>query len=109
MAHAALQAETAAQLAVARVPVVQGTETVRDALQRLRGQRFDEIDTAFVVDADQRLVGAVPLAALLAAPDEAQVADWARPATFVRAGTDPDLRTPGARPGFRPRGDRSGA
>jgi magnesium transporter len=88
MAHAAPRAETAAQLAVARVPVVQGTETVRDALHRFRGQDFDEVDTAFVVDADERLVGAVPLSALLAAPDEALIADWARPATLVRAGTD---------------------
>jgi len=80
--------ETAGQLASSRVPAARAEATVGEVLERLRGHHWDETDTVFVLDGDERLMGAVPLWALLAAPSEARIGAHARVPVFVTPGVD---------------------
>jgi CBS domain-containing protein len=80
--------ETAGKLAVCRVPTARAEATMGEVLDRLQGHHWDETDTVFVVDGEDRLVGSVPLGELLAAPREARIGAHARVPVFVTPGVD---------------------
>lgn len=65
---------TAAQHASTHVPVTAPGDAVAEVLTSLRGRRFDSAAVTAVCEGD-RLVGLVTIERLLAAPDEASVAD----------------------------------
>ncbi len=58
--------------------------TVADAFVALRGntELLDTLNTLFLVDADEKLVGVVPLAKLFAAPESARLKDLANEMTI---------------------------
>jgi magnesium transporter len=87
-AHAEHPAETAGRHLVQRVPLAAPHETVALALAALPGARMDYADSVYVVDAAHRLVGAVSLPELLAAPPDTTIASLAQPARAVQAGMD---------------------
>lgn len=61
----------------AAVPVAGLTETAGAVIARLAGQRFAAVDPIFVLGDGRALLGAVPLAVLLAAPVTALIEDLA--------------------------------
>jgi magnesium transporter len=69
--------QTAGQHLVRRVPTASPADTAGEARQRLLGRSFDSADTVYLVEHDQRLVGLVPLPALLGAPPGAKLRDLA--------------------------------
>jgi magnesium transporter len=72
--HAEPLAETAARHLVRRVPTASASASADAALAALRQQTFDTADAIYVVDAEGRLEGVVPLARLLSAPGSAPLA-----------------------------------
>jgi magnesium transporter len=73
--------ETAANLAVARVPIFKASLSAADTCALLRSTNFDAIDAILVIDAKGHFSGAVRLKDLLTAPDQAPLAsltlkDW---------------------------------
>jgi magnesium transporter len=67
--------DTAAGHIVADVPVARGDTTVADTIAMLRERRFAAVEVVFVVDARQRLSGAVTIDALLGAADTCRLAE----------------------------------
>lgn len=81
--------QTAGQHLVRRVPTAAPAETAGAARERLLGRAFDCADAVYLVEHDQRLVGLVPLPALLGAPRDAKLSDLATiPAPGVLADAD---------------------
>jgi len=68
-------AESARRHLVARVPVARPDDTAEATLAALHGQSFDCADTVCVVDEGGRLLGALRLTRLLAAPAGRRMAD----------------------------------
>jgi magnesium transporter len=66
-------AETAERHLVRGVPTARGSERAGEVFEALRGRSFDALDTVYVVDAEGRLEGLVPLRDLVAAPPEAEL------------------------------------
>ena len=62
-----MREESAAQHVVSRIPVARRGELVAAAIAALVGRSFDVIDTLYVVDDDNRLIGGVPLVDLFGA------------------------------------------
>jgi magnesium transporter len=71
--------DTAAAHMVTRVPTAAGDELAAAVVARLSGRRLDTAETVYVVDADGRLLGVVPLTDLLALPAGRPLTDAARP------------------------------
>jgi magnesium transporter len=82
------KAETAGWHLVQDVPIAQRAETAGELLARLPGSQFDFAGAAYLVDEGQRLLGAIPLTALLAAPASTPVVELARTAHAVHATVD---------------------
>jgi magnesium transporter len=81
--------QTAGQHVVRRVPTAAPGDTAGAARERLLGRSFDCADAVYLVQADQRLVGLVPLPVLLGAPPDAKLRDLAvTPAPGVLADAD---------------------
>lgn len=55
------------------VPTAQPTDTAGEVLRSLSGRRFDSINSAYVVNEQGQLLGAVPLCDLYAAPQDAEL------------------------------------
>lgn len=55
------------------VPTARPTDTVELILDALPGRSFDTVTSVYVTDSQNRLIGAVPLVALLAAPGQLQI------------------------------------
>ena len=73
--------ETAANLAVARVPIFRASLSAADARALLRTTNFDAIDAILVIDEEGHFSGAARLKDLLTAPDQASLVsltlkDW---------------------------------
>jgi magnesium transporter len=71
-----------------RVPTVRSDETAAGVLGRLPGQHYDYAGTVYLVDADRRLLGSIPMTTLLAAAPSTPVVDLSRSAHAVHGGTD---------------------
>ena len=69
----AMREESAAQHIVSRIPVARRGDLVAAAIAALTGRSFDVIDTLYVVDDDNRLIGGVPLVDLFGAPGDRRV------------------------------------
>jgi len=67
--------ETAAHYIVAGVPRGRPDETAAQAVSALGGRRYDSVTLFCVTDADDRLLGVIRIADLLAAPPAARLAD----------------------------------
>jgi len=81
--------ETAGQLLVARVPRAGPDEKAASALSRLRGHVFDYAGAVYLVTADEKLAGVVPMTRLLAAGADTPLQELAMPSIpTVHAGTD---------------------
>ena len=73
--------ETAANLAVARVPIFRASLSAADARALLRTTNFDAVDAVLLIDDEGRFVGAARLKDVLTAPDEGPLSsvalqDW---------------------------------
>ena len=73
--------ETAANLAVARVPIFKASLSAADTRALLRSTNFDAVDAILVIDDKGHFSGAVRLKDLLTAPDQTPLAsltlkDW---------------------------------
>jgi magnesium transporter len=55
------------------VPTAKPASTAADVIASLPGRKFESVDSVFVVDDELRLVGSVPLAAILAAPPDTSI------------------------------------
>lgn len=86
--HARHKAETAGWHLVRHVPTVHSDETAGSVLGRLPESRFDYAGAAYLVDEGQRLLGAIPFTALLAAPAGTPVVELAQTSHAVHAGLD---------------------
>ena len=87
--HAEPLAETAARHLARRVPTASASASADEALSALRQQTFDTADAIYVVDADRRLEGLVPMLRLLSAPGSASIAEiMVRDPPRCHAGTD---------------------
>jgi magnesium transporter len=86
--HRRHRAETAGWHLVERVPLARSDETVADLVARLPGQRYDYVHTVYLVDGDRRLLGAIPLTALLDATPSMPVVELSRTPHAVHAGMD---------------------
>jgi magnesium transporter len=75
----AARSGTAAAIATDLVPVLSLEERAGDVRQRLTGQRFDSVRDLPVCDADRRVVGVVRIESLVAADDNALIADLMDP------------------------------
>ena len=64
---ALLVSDTAARRLNSAVPTAVATDTVQTLLDRLRNTPFESVATIYVLDAERRLVGSVPVAQLLRA------------------------------------------
>lgn len=62
----------------AAVPTAGPTDVVRQVLEGLRGRQFDSVSSVFVLDAHRRLIGAIPLTELYAAPQEVPLSGLVR-------------------------------
>jgi magnesium transporter len=82
------QGETAGCHLVERVPIARSDDTAGSVLRRLPGNRFDYAAATFLVDERQRLLGVIPLTALLAAPPATPVVELSCTAHAVHAGVD---------------------
>lgn len=73
------------------VPTADPADTVNGVLERLRGRRFESVNSVFVLDSACRLLGAIPLADLYAAHGNASVRSLmqSRPVS-VRGNFDPE-------------------
>jgi magnesium transporter len=81
--------QTAGQHLVRRVPTAAPTDQAGPARERLLGRQFDCVDALYLVGENHRLVGLVPLAALLGAPQDARLSAIAtEPAPGVLPDTD---------------------
>lgn len=69
--------QTAAHHLVRRVPTAAPGDEAGAARTRLLGQHYDCVDALYLVDEDRRLLGMVPLPALLAAQQDAKLASLA--------------------------------
>ncbi|MCU0898577.1 MAG: magnesium transporter [Burkholderiales bacterium] len=82
-------AETAGRHLVSRVPKAASGGRVGDARAKLGGGAFDAVDALYLVSADGRLEGIVPLTRLLAEPDDRPLRDVAvSPAPSVLPSAD---------------------
>jgi len=70
-------AESASRHMARHVPLAAATDTVGAVVGRLHGQAFDYAGTVYATDADDRLIGIVPMARLLSAPAEARICEVA--------------------------------
>lgn len=86
--HRRHAAETAGWHLVERVPLVRSHETAADVLARLAGHRYDYAHALYLVDEDGRLLGAIPLTALLDAAPSTPVVDLSRSAHAVHTRMD---------------------
>lgn len=83
--------ETAGHYLSAGVPRASAEQTAAQLIEQLceRPHGYDSVDIVCVLDPDERLLGVITLAELLALPREARMADAARPRyPRVRADTD---------------------
>jgi magnesium transporter len=71
--------ETAAHYLVAGVPRARPEQTAGEVLAALLGRHYDCVDCLCLIDDEDRLVGMVPLAQLLAMPRERRLHDEIRP------------------------------
>jgi magnesium transporter len=81
--------ETAAHYLMAAVPKTGPAQTVEEALAALRGRRYDSVEILCVVDAEDKLLGCVAIADLLALPHDHRVSE-AMNAEFPRVLPDVD-------------------
>jgi magnesium transporter len=63
----------------AAVPSARPTDRVEDVIASLRGHLFESVDSVYVVDDEQVLLGAVPLAALFATTRDTPIGALTRP------------------------------
>jgi magnesium transporter len=56
------------------VPTAKPADTIADVIASLPGRRFDTVDSVYVIDDSQALVGAVPLVVVFAAARDAPIA-----------------------------------
>jgi magnesium transporter len=82
------RAETAGWHLVERVPTVRSQDAAGAVVQRLAGRHYDYAGTAYLVDDADRLLGAIALTALLAAPPSTPVVELSRTAHAVHPGID---------------------
>lgn len=71
--------ETVRDLMVTRVPTATAGDTAGGVLTQLTGKQFDYADAVYVLDAQGRLDGYVPITALLPAPAHTPLADLSQP------------------------------
>jgi magnesium transporter len=82
-------AESAQQHLVTRVPALSQADTAADALARLREEHFEAADPVYLVDAEGRLSGIVPLVRIVGLEPAAVLQAFAEPAPpAVALGTD---------------------
>ncbi|HEY7758671.1 MAG TPA: magnesium transporter [Burkholderiales bacterium] len=91
-AHASRRSQHAAETAgwhlVERVPLARSHETAGEVIARLPGHAYDYAGTIFLADEGRRLLGAVPLPALLKASPGTPIVDLSESARAVHAGMD---------------------
>ena len=63
----------------AAVPTVDPADNVTHVLDGLRGQRFESVDSVFVLDQDRKLLGTIPVTRLYAAPPDASIRNLMQP------------------------------
>jgi len=73
---------------VSRVPTAASEETVGAVIEKLRSATYDFAGAVHVIDSASRLIGVVPIEALLAAPANARLAELAVKAATVDPDTD---------------------
>jgi magnesium transporter len=81
--------ETAAHYLMAAVPKAGPSQTAAEALSALRGRRYDTVEIVCVTDSEDRLLGCVTIADLLALPPEQPMGE-AMKADFPRVLPDVD-------------------
>jgi magnesium transporter len=82
------RAETAADHLVKQVPLGRPHETAATAVATLGGAKLGCTESLFVVDGEQRLLGAIRMRDLLCAPSGSRLDSLMGPATTVHPGTD---------------------
>jgi magnesium transporter len=81
-------AETAGWHLVERVPLARSDETAGEVIARLPGHVYDYAGTVFLADEGRRLLGAIPLPALLKASPGTPIVDLSESHRAVHAGMD---------------------
>jgi magnesium transporter len=81
-------AETAGWHLVERVPLARSHETAGEVIARLPGHAYDYAGTVYLTDEGRRLLGAIPLPALLKAAPDTPIVELSENARAVHAGMD---------------------